>query len=587
MRRCICTVAIGDSRLYQICVESQKNYAKRIEVDFILIDKSLEVYSQHLYLNKLRAFELLYDFDEVLYLDADVFVRSNSMNIFTAHQNHDFDLLALNESAFRDTDFPVRVFKGLERRASRPWPKDHSGNFIYYNTGVLLLRQRSILILDAFRIDEFFSLERLKLIYEQTYFNWLLVRLNMKVENLSNEFNHMFFTDWYNKVNVSFIHFADINKVYGTDSVFDIEKYEANNSLKRDTPNQFIPVGRVTYYRSRNKLLRVTKSTDGIIALFIQFSTIQLKANIFIDLTYNGYQIKPLEDGVLINKTLFSKTNWLRFYLNYLPQRVIYFLNLNLHYGLVYRTLRQVKSYLWYVGNCSKLLLRLSEITDKKNGDFYGYETNLLPRLYLIRSAIAQNGINLNKPVIQILHSSVPVSTDYIVKNQDSFIPQLLGIYEVEAIEFLKRELLGKCLCFIFDDTAFLHKVVVSLNKSEENEIAIRNMKSMTDFTPIHFNEFKGYKIFVLSFDADKSLELLSKVPKSPVGCKNLLRMRNEDYDLSRLSESGNDSYIIDRKSRYSILNEMGNRYYSRFEHNYICIPQDDYDTYSWLLCSS
>jgi len=103
MKRLIYQVCLGEakrSRLYAACLESAKRYAERLNCDHIVqteaklrikpdpfsTDRSRDSYEKHggflpIY-EKENAFDLLDEYDQILILDADIFVRENAPCIF-------------------------------------------------------------------------------------------------------------------------------------------------------------------------------------------------------------------------------------------------------------------------------------------------------------------------------------------------------------------------------------------------------------------------------------------------------------------------------------------------------------------------
>src|SRR5210317_1495404 len=106
MKRLVYQVSVGKpSKLYQYCIESVAEHCKKYNIEHIVqrepilrikpdpfnMDRSKESYEKHggflpIY-EKENAFGYLNDYDQIAIIDADIYIRPNSPNIFD-----DFDV---------------------------------------------------------------------------------------------------------------------------------------------------------------------------------------------------------------------------------------------------------------------------------------------------------------------------------------------------------------------------------------------------------------------------------------------------------------------------------------------------------------
>ena len=160
MKRLIFQVAVGQlSKLYNFCVESTKAYAKSIGADYILLTEpklrikpnketsnrskaSWQKYGGYLPIyEKENIFEYIEQYDQLCVIDADIWIRPGSPNVFDeVSTDYDFGAvfereLPLNKKYLRQVvDYskaqlmPLKVFN---------WKWDHRGGE-YFNSGMIV-----------------------------------------------------------------------------------------------------------------------------------------------------------------------------------------------------------------------------------------------------------------------------------------------------------------------------------------------------------------------------------------------------------------------------------------------------------------
>lgn len=165
MKRLIYQVYTGkQSNLYDHCVASVENYAKRIGADHIVqrqpvlkimpdtkvTNRSVESYSKHggflpIY-EKENAFGYIEQYDQVAIVDADIYIRDSAPDVFSAiNSNVDF-------AAVVERDMPVDQkykrkiaaysrgqYKSLEKEIKLDWRSDTGCEFM--NMGLIVINK--------------------------------------------------------------------------------------------------------------------------------------------------------------------------------------------------------------------------------------------------------------------------------------------------------------------------------------------------------------------------------------------------------------------------------------------------------------
>lgn len=165
MKRLIYQVCIGKpSKLYEHCIESAKNYCDeygidhivqttpilRIKPDVFATNRSKESYEKHggflpIY-EKENAFDLFDDYDQICILDADIWIRPGSPNIFNnLTQNVDFagvierDMPITSQYANKIINYSRMQYSSLHSHKSDFKPNQLG--FEFYNMGLMVLNK--------------------------------------------------------------------------------------------------------------------------------------------------------------------------------------------------------------------------------------------------------------------------------------------------------------------------------------------------------------------------------------------------------------------------------------------------------------
>ena len=170
MSRIIFQVALGkwgESLLYKECIESVSFYAERLGCDHLILteprlrispnpdrsNRSAEASEKHggilPHFEKFFALNLLDSFDQVLVVDADVYIRDCAPNIFLESQP-DEDVLAVSEAAMplkREVRKQVKEYAQSQfgDLYSPTWGTKRRGVIDFYNSGIVLLQRGRML----------------------------------------------------------------------------------------------------------------------------------------------------------------------------------------------------------------------------------------------------------------------------------------------------------------------------------------------------------------------------------------------------------------------------------------------------------
>ena len=161
MKKLIFQVAVGQiSKLYDFCVKSVEDYAKEVGADYILLREpklkikpnpatsnrskaSWQKYGGYLPIyEKENIFEHINNYDQLCVIDADIWVRPGSPDIFTqVDQTHDLGAvfereLPLNKKYRRQTvDYSKKQLTPLKEY---DWKWNPSTGGEYFNSGVIV-----------------------------------------------------------------------------------------------------------------------------------------------------------------------------------------------------------------------------------------------------------------------------------------------------------------------------------------------------------------------------------------------------------------------------------------------------------------
>lgn len=171
-----------------------KRYADRIEADFICIDKltlKYEPVDKFRFKNevspppdhwaKYQIYDILNEYDRLLYVDIDALILPHCPNIFNFVPREFFAALYENEYGISHA---IEILDYQKRCLDIGW-KDE-----YFNTGVMVVSKEHR---EVFKFND--TIIEGRSYPEQTSLNYRIQKLKLKTFSLESKFNHMWFLD--------------------------------------------------------------------------------------------------------------------------------------------------------------------------------------------------------------------------------------------------------------------------------------------------------------------------------------------------------------------------------------------------------
>jgi len=223
MTRAIVSLAIGNETL-EVAKYTRpllEKYAKKCDAEYFEINefhaRELQLRTPHyvkLYLGK-----LLSRFDRIIYIDNDILVKEDAIDLFKIVPE---DHLGIFEEgyAFPERKEQFSYFCGQWNTATkkqfdiRQWDKK------YYNTGVMVLSKQHRVLFEKPEVEIFnFG--------EQSYLNMLISKCKLKIHKLDVKYNSMTYVKGYQKG--EFVHYSGISN---EQRVRLLKAYYTNNKLE-------------------------------------------------------------------------------------------------------------------------------------------------------------------------------------------------------------------------------------------------------------------------------------------------------------------------------------------------------------------
>jgi lipopolysaccharide biosynthesis glycosyltransferase len=209
MRKAIYTLNIPNRKneIFDVCVNSVREYAKRIGVDFIernsIQDHRMSNKNdyENIIMEKFYIYTLLRYYDRILYLDADILIKKDAPDIFKDYSDENYAYL-YNEVKFNDVQYDkqIEVVKNLY---DIKWPKKE--HYDFYNAGVMLVSKNQRKLFEYLK-DDYFKFNDLPMIVDEPYLHYNIYKYNIPIKELDKRYNTMiYFEDdgW-------FLHFANV-----------------------------------------------------------------------------------------------------------------------------------------------------------------------------------------------------------------------------------------------------------------------------------------------------------------------------------------------------------------------------------------
>ena len=198
----VLTLALGSAyqELATLTHPAIKAYADKIDADFMVISER-KISKTTAHWEKFQIFDLLNDYERILYIDTDIIVRDDTPNMFDMVPNNQLGMF--NEGKFTDRSKELMIDICKQYGVTLPgWDGE------YFNTGVIVI-SRCHKALFKKPEKEVFSF------YEQSYLNMRIAEdknlKELKMFGLSHHFNRMTCMDRFtgeDRFNSYLIHYA-------------------------------------------------------------------------------------------------------------------------------------------------------------------------------------------------------------------------------------------------------------------------------------------------------------------------------------------------------------------------------------------
>lgn len=178
MKNLVLTIAMGDAyqKMARITHPSIRAYAERIGAEFMCIDVQ-KVSQTTPHWEKFQIFDLLNDYERILYVDTDIIIRDDCPSLFD-------EVPPLKLGAFNEAPFTIRSKEMMIDIARQYGTTIPSWDGKYYNTGVLVISRKHKYLFKK-PAQEHFSF------YEQSYLNMQIAKQSVDMFDLHYKFNRM------------------------------------------------------------------------------------------------------------------------------------------------------------------------------------------------------------------------------------------------------------------------------------------------------------------------------------------------------------------------------------------------------------
>ena len=224
MKRLIYQVYVGkQSKLYNHCTNSVREYAKQIGADYVqqnnailrikpdifMTNRSKESYEKYggylpIY-EKENAFAYFKDYDQIAIVDADIWIRPESPDIFfELPKQYDFGAV-VEASMPLTTEYKAKILNYSRMQyGSLPmkWEHDPLTGFPFMNMGMMVMNKSFAKYLNHQTPREFLNRNEFKMFIDgmgpwkwstdQTLLNWWINKEDMKVKNMHWKWNGLY-----------------------------------------------------------------------------------------------------------------------------------------------------------------------------------------------------------------------------------------------------------------------------------------------------------------------------------------------------------------------------------------------------------
>lgn len=196
-KKAIFTIMIGDNPIFQKVRKNFDWYAKKCKADLIICDqpklsKSIQFSSSSkaiiACLEKFQISNLLDQYEQILYLDADILITPHALNIFEYYDDPSY-IYMFNEGLYCSRKTAINEITQTMNDPQFQWPTKWM-RLKYYNAGVIIISKEQQ---SFFKMIHFEDFKRIQLVdmFEQSYLNYLLLKHHYPIHSISHHFNRM------------------------------------------------------------------------------------------------------------------------------------------------------------------------------------------------------------------------------------------------------------------------------------------------------------------------------------------------------------------------------------------------------------
>ncbi|MDJ0732737.1 MAG: glycosyltransferase [Nostocaceae cyanobacterium] len=178
--KAVVTLCIGDAySLGEVTHPLLKAYADKIGADFIVINTP-KLNFNYAHYEKYQIYDLLNDYERIIYLDTDIIVSPKYPNLFDIVPEKQFGAFVVSKHTY----FHDRAIKDIQKVLGEiGWKRE------YFNSGVMVLSKCHREIFNKNHDLLVWASEK-RNFYEQTILNYHLQKLSVPIYDIGYKFNH-------------------------------------------------------------------------------------------------------------------------------------------------------------------------------------------------------------------------------------------------------------------------------------------------------------------------------------------------------------------------------------------------------------
>lgn len=238
MKTALVTLALGEQskKLFELTKPSIIRYASKISSEFICIDKPIykEVFNNNIYFERYQIYNLLKDYNRILYIDSDIIISDDCPNIFEiVSESHIGGFIISKYSDFHNfSNQTIKKYFG----DFDYWTTEERDKDIYqsFNAGVMVFSSHHMESFHKnFEIAKKYCNLKIKNtngnwldIGDQAFINYVAQKERLKIQDIGYKFNHTCAVNFKtNRFNSYIIHYAgESHKLKNTNKIDKIKK---------------------------------------------------------------------------------------------------------------------------------------------------------------------------------------------------------------------------------------------------------------------------------------------------------------------------------------------------------------------------